>query len=137
MKFKLSFSDLKIHRIRADIKNDHKVGDVKLINDICKTQHCIDNSGFINSDKRIVVLDTNVLLSNHTSLEKIFSNDEYRQNIFIFPWVVVQELDNCKRSKYSKQVNKKAQMAIRLIHRLLQLSEKERQNFIFETSIQV
>lgn len=128
---------MKIYRIRADIKKDHKVGDVKLMNGICKTQHRIDNSVFINSNKRIVVLDTNVLLSNHKSLDKIFSNDEFRQNIFIFPWVVVQELDNCKRSKYSKQVNKKAQMAIRLIHQLLQLSDKERENFIFETSIEV
>jgi predicted ribonuclease YlaK len=122
--------------LREIFKKDNKVDNIKLKNDISKVQRT-DNKIFTDYVKKLIVLDTNVLLSNYDALEKIFSNREYKQYIFIFPWVVIQELDNCKRHMYSKAVNFKAQKAIKLIYHILQSAEKDRENLVFETSMQV
>lgn len=89
----------------------------------------------------IVVLDTNVLLSNLKSIEKNFT-DDWKKLVFVIPWIVIQELDNCKSKVYSININKRAQQAIKCIHGIL-LSKPLKKlmslntSFIFENSVQV
>lgn len=80
-------------------------------------------------------MDTNIFLSHLKSIKQIHTDSNLEHLLFVVPWVVVQELDNCKNKKdYSENINKKAQESIKFILNLLQ-SESER--FHFETALQV
>lgn len=90
-----------------------------------------------NELKLILVLDTNILITNLGQLEQI--SQKYATKIlFSIPWIVLQELDALKtrRKPDSNQtefsIGFKAQKAIRFVHSVLKSN-----NFIFENSIQV
>lgn len=80
-------------------------------------------------------MDTNIFLSHLKSIKQIQTDSNLEHLLFVVPWVIVQELDNCKNKKdYSENINKKAQESIKFILNLLQ-SKSER--FHFETALQV
>lgn len=84
-----------------------------------------------NTLKLILVLDTNIFISNLSELELLaFRNQE--SVLLSVPWVVLQELDGLKSNRL---IAEKSQKAIRFIHEIL--SRKTLHNFIFESSIQV
>jgi len=86
-----------------------------------------------NALKLILVLDTNIFISNLSDLDKISS--KHKESIlFTVPWVVLQELDGLKSN--SSRISDKAKQAIHFIHGLLSVKAATN-NFIFENSIQV
>ena len=96
----------------------------------------IDLNNEIKTNKLAVVLDTNIFLSHIKSIKNLYADEKILENIlFVVPWVVVQELDNCKNKKdYSENINKKAQDAIKFILSVLQTKSS---SFHFENASQV
>jgi predicted ribonuclease YlaK len=118
--------------MRKEVKkggqNKNELIDSKLKN--IASAHKLDELKVKN--RTVAIIDTNVLLSNIKSLEKNFSPGT-KKITFVIPWVVIQELDNCKRKSYTKSINIRAQQAIKYIHSLL---SAKADNFIFENSMQ-
>lgn len=70
----------------------------------------------------------------------MIDNEEVISNlIFVVPWVVIQELDQCKGKDNSMSINIKAQTSIKLLHKILKLGLNRSidKKFIFETNLQV
>ena len=86
-------------------------------------------------NKTIAVLDTNIFLSHHESVKTISEKDA-EKIVFAVPWVVIQELDNCKRrhNDYSANIGLRAQASIKFILSALESNSKA---FMFENSAQV
>ena len=91
-------------------------------------------------NRLIAVLDTNVLLSNNKSIQKLIEKEEvFSHLIFVIPWVVIQELDQCKGKDNTTNINIKAQTSIKLLHKVLKLglNESVDKKFIFENNLEV
>ncbi len=113
----------------SQIKN--KVLDSQLKD--CELIASVKNIGNIKiKSKTVAVLDTNVLLSNIKSLEKNFPLGK-NSVTFVIPWIVVQELDNCKSKNHTTSINIRSNRAIKYIHSVLSVNAD---SFIFETSKQ-
>jgi rRNA-processing protein FCF1 len=125
------FLIFKVDKIRKSTSTNAILNDLNLTN-LIKT----DKKSFQN--KLIIILDTNVFLSNLISIKtQSLSKTEDDNLIFVVPWIVVQELDNCKNKKdYSSNINKKAQEAINFIMKILQSSNNNNDKFYFENATQ-
>ncbi|CAF0858780.1 unnamed protein product [Brachionus calyciflorus] len=112
-----------IYRLRFD-PNTHLNYNMTLIPNLIK-----NNLNQTEIDL-LIVLDTNIFISNLDHLKKM--SQKYTDRVlFSIPWVVVQELDNLKSKKSidkSVLINQKAQESIKFINSILSLS-----NFLFET----
>lgn len=121
----------KIQRIRNDLPSE---GIMPIDIDIEMNRVEVDT----NELSLILVIDTNIFISNLTQLE--VKSNKYKENIlFSVPWVVLQELDRLKsrdRATVSsvERISFKATKAIQFIHSIL---SSKTNNFIFENSIQV
>jgi hypothetical protein len=121
---------LKIQKIRNESNESSQVlRDTKL-----SSLNSFELSKEDAKNKTIAVLDTNIFLSHHKSIANISSKDA-KNVLFVVPWVVIQELDNCKSKKdYSININFKSQKSIKIIMNALQTNSKQ---FLFENSFQV
>lgn len=98
--------------------------------DVEMSQACVEID--TNTLRLIVVLDTNIFVSNLSELEAL-AGRKRESVLFVVPWVVLQELDSLKSNR--ARVADKARQAIHFIHSILGL--KTLTNFIFENALQV
>jgi hypothetical protein len=116
------------------IRKDTSSNETSRIKDSNLTE-LIELKNEIKTNRIAIVLDTNIFLSHLKSIKNLYADKKLENILFVVPWVVVQELDNCKNKKeYSQNINKQAQESIKFIMSVLQAKSS---SFHFENASQV